>query len=265
MKHYVYVNERMIETYFGQLPKRKRAPPSRTTQKVKLSAFGQSYEHSREKTSPEKTLVDRIATLRHELARQKRLSFSRPVRAPCYLIDKDDPTKSRLRPIPEFVEETFVARRVDIPVTGTGPVAGLRQITVWISKPAKEDLDPALSTEPMDWTGTYLLLLETVWDNKLGAPTIWMSGCSALQAVANIASSRDINLPDFDEPLGRWVVDDPLVKILRTGAVKYEERRLTSLYKTRYMSDEQTVPYQGGERRFNDLLGYPLYIVEAKQ
>lgn len=263
IEHYVYVNGELIESYVSQLPIRQYKS-SRRTQKLKLSAFGQSYEASTEDSSPERTLFDCIAALREELIRTERISFERPLRAPRHLIDKDSPGWATLIPIPEFVEETFVAQRVDIPVSGAGPVAGLKQLTVWISKPDVSDLEPSLSTHSMDWTGTYLYLIEAIWEKTKGAPTYWMSGCSALQAVANIAANRRIDTPDFDEPLGRHIVDDPLEKILRLGAVKYEERRLKSLYRTRYMSDEQSDFYQGKRRRFNDLLGYPLFIAEAR-
>ncbi|MBU8875285.1 hypothetical protein KQ910_16040 [Reyranella sp. MMS21-HV4-11] len=265
VEHYVYVNEDMIKRYVDQIPKERRTKATRTTRKLKLSALGQSYEEAKEEISPEQTLADQIAAVRQELVRRNALSFERPIRAPRHLIDKDDPTKARLYPIPEFVEETFVARRIDIPVTGSGPVSKLRQITVWISRPDPKDLNPRLAAHSWDWTGTYLILLETVWDSTAGAPATWLSGCSALQAVANIAANNTIDVPNFKEPLGRKSTDDPIEKMIQLGGVRYEERRLKSLYRIRYVSDEQVTPYRGGMRRVNDLLAYPLFIVEAAQ
>lgn len=268
-EHYVYLNDGLIRTYAEQLPKRPAMTLSRSS-KMKISLLGQSYERSKQIAGDADRTLDQLRLLREELLRVGKLALHRPIRAPRSLIDPENPNRAiRSDRVPEFVEETFVATRVDLPVTGTGPIARLRQITLWLSDPSDDDITPKRLAKSWkwdgNWNGTYLILIETVWERIAGdISDHGLSGCSALQAVANIASNRGIFTPNFEEPLGRSEAEHPIDKLVKFGGVKYGKRTIKALYRTRYMSDEQISVYRGKPRRFNDLLGYPLYIIDAR-
>jgi hypothetical protein len=158
---------------------------------------------------------------------------------------------------PRFVVETALATKVVLPLTGTASVKGLSSVSVWVSDP-----DPALYiNEPYDWRGTFLYLCEIHWDSATAVS--FLSGVSALQVVVNFSrgvSFFDIIADEF-EPFGRARDLHPVDKLKEIGGVVMDKRRIRSLYRIRYFTNEQSYKFEGQKRRVNDLLGYPLYIL----
>jgi hypothetical protein len=155
-----------------------------------------------------------------------------------------------------FVLESMMARKVIMPLDENRQLGGLSELAVWISDP-----DPSLySTEPYDWTGTFLYLTECHWDFN-GYSTVF-SGVSALQGLINQITGKDFlaYVNEEFEPYGRGRDLHPVDKLKDIGGIATEERRIKSLYRKRYFTDEQVYSYKGECRRVNDLLGYPLYI-----
>jgi hypothetical protein len=137
-------------------------------------------------------------------------------------------------------------------------------LAVWVSEPKIEDLMASKSPD-WDWTGTFLYLTETVLDG--GDYQDVRSGCSALQAIANaISGGKLVSVPrmsDVREPLGRGTYLHPLKKLIQAGAVAVgTPKSILSLYRKRYITNEQCVEFRGTNYQTNDLLGYPVFIAE---
>ena len=85
----------------------------------------------------------------------------------------------------------------------------------------------------------------------------------ALQAVVNLATGREMVSGCAEGrggPFGRDTYAHPVDKLRNLGVRAEKARRITALYKRRYMSDEQCFAHKGRKYRTCDLLGYPLYI-----
>ena len=136
-------------------------------------------------------------------------------------------------------------------------VPGVKELAVWTSDP-----DPKVIASPRespyDFRGTFLYLITPIYD-EADVGTFY-SGCSALQAIANLVCGRSFIATDRDEPLGRRLFSHPIDKMKTLGGIVVDRRKVESMYKPRYMSDEQCA--NDGIRAFraHDLLAYPLYI-----
>jgi hypothetical protein len=148
------------------------------------------------------------------------------------------------------------ATKVVLPASATNAVKGLSSVAIWISDP-----DPKLySNEEYNWRGTFVYLSELHWDN--GGLSHYLSGVSALQVIVNLSSGKDFFeiIEDEFEPFGRGRDLHPIDKLKDIGGIVTDKRRVKSLYRIRYLTNEQTYNYEGQKRRVNDLLGYPVYI-----
>lgn len=158
-----------------------------------------------------------------------------------------------------FVKETMLANKVVLPLSDNCPVRGLSSFAIWISDP-----DPSFYVnEPYLWRGTFLYLTEVHWD-RAGFSTAY-SGVSALQALINQMTGQDFfaYVKEEFEPYGRGRDLHPVDKLRELGGVTSGQRKITSLYKKRYFTDEQSYQFAGTQTRVNDLLGYPIYIAAA--
>ncbi len=157
---------------------------------------------------------------------------------------------------PRFVLESMSATKVVLPLSSTDAVKDLSNVAIWISDP-----DPKVySQEPYNWRGTFVYLTELHWDN--GSRSHFLSGVSALQVIVNLSSGKDFFdiIKDEFEPFGRGRDLHPVDKLKEVGGIVTDTRKVKSLYRIRYLTNEQTYNYDGQKRRVNDLLGYPLYI-----
>lgn len=166
--------------------------------------------------------------------------------------------KSDQTPRP-FVLETMDATKVIFKESAFASVPALSQFAVWVSDPVPETLG---QFSKMEFTGMFVYLTEAVWEETVGHHLVY-SGCSALQAVANLQSGKPILQPDFSEPLGRSSLQHPVEKLQKLGAIVSPPRRIMSLYKIRYVTDEQAFIRDGVKYRTSDLLGYPVFVGEC--
>jgi hypothetical protein len=153
-----------------------------------------------------------------------------------------------------FVYEETNAIKLSFPASKLKEFTGLNYLNVWISEPKSEDL----SILPYNFTGSFLYLIETITDNMQYRTTI--SGCSALQALSNLCNDEPIFKVDWDEPLGRNSFLHPIEKLKKLGAFELGRMAIKTIYRKRYITDEQCFKYKDNEYRCNDLLGYPLFI-----
>jgi hypothetical protein len=158
----------------------------------------------------------------------------------------------------EVVFETVEATKVLFPrsVLNT-TVPELRELAVWIADPDTSDLG-ARSDDRFDFTGTFLYLVTPLYDD--GSAASFFSGCSALQVISNLLKGESFLKGDSDEPLGRQSYLHPVDKLKSLGGIIIDRRTIETLYRCRYMTDEQC--FNDGARAFrvHDLLAYPLYI-----
>jgi hypothetical protein len=173
----------------------------------------------------------------------QRISTQRP----SLYIDSDDTDF-------DFVKEEMMATKLTFPSSKLNEIKGLDHLVVWISDPKVDDL----SIEPYTFTGTFLYLIETLTDRKQYRSTV--SGCSALQLISNICDGKPLFQVDWSEPLGRNSSKHPIEKLRDIGAFVIGKQRITTVYRKRYMTNEQCFEYKNEKYRCNDLLGYPLFI-----
>jgi len=163
-----------------------------------------------------------------------------------------------------FVFETMQARKVIFPDTTITDVKGLRELAVWVSDPLTEDF---LDRETdIGFAGMFVYLTEAHWDDG-ELRTVW-SGCSALQAVANFANrtGKVVSLDNIDtgDVFGRGSNEHPVSCLRRCGGIASGDvRTITTLYRLRYITDEQYHVYDEVSYRVCDLLGYPIFIAST--
>jgi len=230
---------------------------------LELSITGPKLAAKHSGAPRELNLYERIELLESHLRESGDLRDGRPQS----LSDLGYPTGPRY-----FFEHTDAVKLI-VPAPALAAAKGLSGLGLWISNP-----DFALGPSDRDYfRGSFLFLIEAHWDDL--PFTHMMSGCSALQAVLNGISGtylstesasysglRDPITRNFTrgEPFGCGSHDHPIEKLQRIGAHASDRRRITSLYRLRYMTDEQCFSSSEGRDRFHDILGYPLYISDAQ-
>jgi hypothetical protein len=136
-------------------------------------------------------------------------------------------------------------------------------LTVWVLDPIEPSREPV---DEWDWLGSYVFIVQELLDLK--APHSVFSGISALRLVAEkIAVAENVDMRDLagtEDVFGRWHEGHPIEKIKAIGAKVGRRRRIETVYKIGYMSDEQYIKVNGAEGRINDILAYPLYIAELR-
>lgn len=153
-----------------------------------------------------------------------------------------------------FIFETTKARKFFFPKSKLAEVYGLNQLVVWVSEPDFNQL----SLDPWTFTGSFLILIETIFER--GEFYTTLSGCSALQALSNIITGSQFYTKDWNEPFGRNNLQHPYEKIEAMGGIPLFDHSIKTIYRARYMSDEQSFMHKEHSYRCNDLLAYPLFI-----
>lgn len=201
----------------------------------------------RSNRSRSKHIRDLVAVLK----KQDILSYKRPLS----MVEPD-----RKHP---YVFEKTQATKVSLPfhyIKSTDSITGLIGLSVWISDPPIQDLEKNDENEG-NYNGTFLFLVESHWDGGLYNRVL--SGVSALRAILHLAKPA---IPERSfEPFGR---DDaylhPLEKLRSLQSIVGDKREIITLYKKRYITDEQNYTLMGTQRRGSDLCGYPVFIAEAE-
>ena len=134
-----------------------------------------------------------------------------------------------------------------------------RNLAIWVAEPEPPATIPDSPYETIP--RTFLYLTDARLDD--GEFQTTHSGCSAPQAVANIATGKRIFEGDGGEHLGMGSYVHPVSKLIGIGGVTNGElRTIQSLYRIRYITDEQRYTYNSKPLRTHDLLGYPLFVAE---
>lgn len=262
LKDYLYVDQHRIQALTDQLRERFTEEENHKWS-LTASLTGPRLQSGRSRTRRELNLHERIEILTQHLEESGDLRRGRPQS----ITDVGGPGAPYG---PRYVFEHTDAAKLIVPTQALTPVRGLSSLAVWIS-------DPDFTLRPAnqwDYVGTFLYLVEAHWDTSPFHTTY--SGCSALQAIVNtirgdpfLAHSPCPTGPDgyavreFWEPFGRGSTDHPIRKLQRLEATISDTRRIATLYRLRYMTNEQCCVGNGEERRVNDILGYPVYIASA--
>ena len=137
-------------------------------------------------------------------------------------------------------------------------------MTVWVSDPTEARTE---ATSEWDFIGSFVFLVEELGEFRW--PMSWFfSGISALRLVTDMATDPAIVETGMyrrngREPLfSRWDTSHPVEKLRTIGGAVGSPRRVEAVYKVAYMSEEITHIVGGPEVRVNDILAYPLYVIE---
>jgi len=167
-----------------------------------------------------------------------------------------------------YVYEEMEATRVVLPRKAFEPiedVIGPTEAEVWVSNPDETMVtyfvDKAMDDESWLVTGAFLYLVDTYKEDRPPG-RLQMSGLSSLKMLALELGIRFLNPKDGEgwEPLGRGSFDHPIEKLGKMGGIVTDTRRISSLYKVRYISDEQGYVLNGERARVCDVLAYPIFI-----
>jgi hypothetical protein len=238
---YIYVDEKRVDSYIDQMggipPKTKKVSATTT---ISLSP---SIQLKNEADASGHSLTEKVEFLRRTLVIGGKSELQRPISLQAH--------GEVRRP---FVHESCLARKVTFSGEIVREHLGADNFSVWISDP-----DPKTLNGP-GWTfrGSFLYLTETKFDE--GGPTSLWSGRSSLQVLANAAQGRPLLEASPGEPMGRGSVEHPIEKLRAIGGVVGDQRSIETIYKVRFMTDEQVFNIEGDEHRVHDILGYPIYI-----
>lgn len=165
-----------------------------------------------------------------------------------------------------FVWEDTVLTPVTLPLKRALPkgVKAPAALNVWVGDPPPR---PAEGHNEWDFSTSYLFLVEEL--GEFTWPGGWfVSGISSLRLVAEFLFSSALDDMESlhrasasEDAFGRWNPVHPIEKLKRAGGIAGAPRRVETVYKIAYATDEQSDSLQGRPRRVSDVLGYPLYIV----
>jgi hypothetical protein len=209
---------------------------------IEVSLLGPKVTQQIEKKEEEVTAQDKLLALCEYWHSHKLLSFERP------LFLEDNWGEG------EFVFERTMAHKFLFPKSKLTEISGLDYLVVWVAEPDPQDL----TTEQFVYAGTFLILVETLYDRE--DFRLHLSGCSSLQALSNIITGQPFYTRNWDEPFGRRNLKHPFQKLESMGAIYLQQQVIQTIYRKRYMSNEQSFEYKGKGYRCNDLLAYPLFI-----
>jgi serine/threonine protein kinase len=159
-----------------------------------------------------------------------------------------------------FVLEEMDARKVIFPGTSTHKVSSLREIAVWISDPSPEEL----SRDSSRASGTFVYLIESYWKADVYPYGTTMSGFSALTLIVNELAGLDLvsksDKAQFGVQFSHKSSLLPIDILTVIGARVSPARRIRSLYRLRYVSDEQYFADANGWHRSLDVFAYPIFV-----
>lgn len=238
-----YLNNDEIDFYYDQLyPEGNKIIKSKRT--IELSLTGPKYSHTFENDTEDLTILRKLDKIIDALCEKQNISTTRP-----NSVEEYD-TK-------EFGYEKILATKLFFQKSQLSEIHGLNHLVVWVSDPDYTKL----SKEPWCFEGTFLYLIESAYDK--GSYRTTLSGCSSLQVIANLVNGNDLfassNSIEF-EPLGRGSYKHPVQKLKDIGAMEIGKREIETIYRKRYITNEQCFIYDTQEYRCNDLLAYPLFI-----
>lgn len=239
MRDYIYIDELRLRRYIDQLPNERKTTFSPT---VGVSATGPGLALSASRGPQESNLYRDIERLITYLRDSDLLSALRP--------NEDEPG-------PPFVYETMEAERIHLPRRLFEPIesiVGPTEADIWVSDPDEEAVANFKSRPYQRYPGSFLYLIEARWEIEESRHSPFpVSGLSALRLLAH-ELDIDPNAHPEQEPLGRGSFAHPVDKLQRLFGVRLGTRCISSLYKIRYVSNEQCYTLNGSKQRVYDVL-----------
>jgi hypothetical protein len=247
---FLYLDNRQMKMYLDQLPEsiQKHIKAKFT---FGLSLAGPKLDATVEKEKKALNLYEQLVTLEEIFKINKSVTTRRP-----------KSMKAATDKPYTFVHETTTATKLIFPKNKIEQLNGIKHLAIWISEPNPKHLG---DENKWEYTGTFLYLLESIGD--YGEYQSVISGVSALLVLCNIVLGHDffdtlLNKAD-EETFGRWNYIHPIEKLKTIGAIPTEKRKIETLYRCRYITNEQSYTYKNEKYRVSDLLAYPIYIKEA--
>jgi hypothetical protein len=152
-----------------------------------------------------------------------------------------------------FLEKNIKARKFFVPVE-IKEAKDIDHLIVWVCEP-----DEITPYENFEEKGSYLFLIESFWEDDNYHAMI--SGCSAFQWVVKNAFDKS---DDVWHKHDRSDDRDPIKCLVDLGAIDQGEKVISTLYRRRYMSNEQMYKLKGIQYRGFDVVGYPVAIYSEK-
>ena len=243
---YLFIDEPRLRSYAEQL-EISRSVDKIPSWNVKLSIKGPDVAATQDNKLRPATAHEMITKLIRSLRKNDQLEIERAHVETKY----------------QFAFEETVAQKVLLPLKEAKRVKELKDIAVWVSNPSTK---PHLPTEESTRVpkGTFLYLLEAYWesDDLLHGP---FSGFSALNLILSevadvMGLNRETVLTKYE---ARRSFKSPLATLQEIGGIPQDQRRIQTLYRKRYISDDQYVLIDGASRRYYDLFAYPIYIASV--
>ncbi|GGO05898.1 hypothetical protein [Saccharibacillus kuerlensis] len=251
MRHYTFVNEELLNEYLEQLPKKYFPKEYRRKKLISFGITGVRTDISEEDFKLEMNKTQKIDLLLKYLRENEQLDLSRPKD----MHDGFNPNRKA------FVLETTKATQIFFPKESLIDTPYLDGFALWISDPNTDDIQQGNLI--YNYTGTFLYITQMWLDN--GKYSHMYSGCSALQSIVNFLEGRPILntiLHAGEEKFGRSDKRHPIDKLVGLGAKRGATKKITCLYRKRYITNEQCFIFNNKEARVNDLLAYPIFITE---
>jgi hypothetical protein len=233
---YLYCDLSRIDSYVSQIAKKHHIT------KTKLDMF---------------SLHDKITLLIHFLKANHLLRIKRP------------PTERRRGGRKEedhldettIVHETIKATRIIFPRL-SGMADLLPDIAVWVAPPTEPpNLEKEDDTEP---SGTFLYLIETHSHPERAEFLGQISGLSSLEMILRDLARKHLIPSEVAETHeSRDNCSLPITVLKQAGGLVQNPRLISTLYRPRYLSDDQYVQVSGSILRCYDLYAYPIFIALA--
>ena len=256
LAEYLFVDRPRLTAYVEQIagPVHREKVP---TWDVSLSLAGLGVGAKQTSEARAYTEHEMISMLEAHLRRHSLLAFARPT----HHHDIEH----------AFVLERMIARKAIFHMEATRSQSPLKEISIWVSDPAPEQLTGSGYGE-----GTFLYLVEAYWETDRACMTTG-SGFSAFNAIVSELKQK-AGLIDVPRPfltggdmghvgvpstIGRLALLSPLDSLRSLGAEVQPARAIESLYRKRYLTDEQVFRCDRGVHRCNDLFAYPIYVRDS--
>ena len=245
---YLFVDHTRLKDYLHQMGKYSEIKKVLSWE-IGVSTTGPSIKLGQNPQVSEFNVHKAILTLIKYLRKNKLLSEIRPEYEYDDMVGQD------------FVLEDMYARKIIFPVPPNSRVANLSEIVVWWSPPIETHAEEEVPKSAYHCKGTFLYLLESHWkpDEKYSGV---FSSLTALSMMISELEEALILPTGSKEKLG-WAKENklhPLDHIRRFNAHIQEPRKIRSLYRKRYISNDQFYDTEKGRRRSFDLFAYPIFI-----
>lgn len=269
MREYLYVDDRRLNAYVEQI-----SPPI-TYDKVpvwrtEVGIIGPKAGATQERRARTLTRHEKVEALLNHLIASKVLHSSRP-----RLSDRHRLSERHDEPLSEFVLETFMAVRIEIPANVQPEPAG-KSLALWVSHPAEtKNTDESAS-------GILCLLEDFHYSDKTpfngydnsAFSLLWSLAWSLRNEISDLVIGKEFPRvsggdDSWENRIDVWhgskhhmedFIANPIASLESWGCIAGPLRSVRSLYRIREYG-----PEQGDLRKSVSIFGYPIVIMSAMQ